>query len=105
MFKIYEREKESENFKKEKYYQLETDISDSKCNSISFPYKKKFKKEDLNSPQAKNILSLKSIKLKKIDENTCIKKPPKLFNLSDLKKFYLRNLVFNGKYSNLIKEK
>lgn len=99
IFKIYEREKEIENFKKEKYYQLETDISDSKGNSITLSYKKKFKKEDLNSPQVKNVLSLKSIKLEKIDENICIKKPPKLFNLSDLQEILSKKFSFSFEYS------
>lgn len=99
IFKIYEREKEIENFKKEKYYQLETDISDSKGNSITLSYKKKFKKEDLNSPQVKNVLSLKSIKLEKIDENICIKKPPKLFNLSDLQEVLSKKFNFSFEYS------
>lgn len=80
--KIYDRDKERENFKPKKYYVIESK------SPVKISIKKKFNKDELD--KAKELLEqLKTTKaiVKNIEKKDKIKQPPKLFSLSTLQSY------------------
>ncbi len=86
--KVYDRDMEIENFKPEKYYEIECKITKEE-NEVKLNFSKfKFKKEQLK--EAKNVLeNLKftEIIVEKVEEKEQKKKPKKLFSMATLQKY------------------
>lgn len=96
VYKIFEREEEIKNFKKETYYQLETYIFDKQGNKLKITIDKKF--IDKSDPEIEKLKMIKEIRVDKIEESVYVKKPEKLFNLSNLQA--VLNEKFNYTYEN-----
>lgn len=93
---VYDRDLQIENFKTEKYYEIETIINkDSKDIKLTFK-DLKFKKED--SYKANNCLQEiqnKKIKVVNIENKEQSKEPKKLFSLSTLQSYMFKKEKFN----------
>ena len=93
---VYDRDLQIENFKTEKYYEIETIINkDSKDIKLTFK-DLKFKKED--SYKANNCLheiQNKKIKVVNIENKEQSKEPKKLFSLSTLQSYMFKKEKFN----------
>ncbi|MDD7411475.1 DNA topoisomerase [Fusobacterium gastrosuis] len=82
IYKVFETEEKIKTFKKDFFYQLEGSIEDKNGNKLKISLEEKFKNKD--DEKIKELLKIKKVKVKKIEETIFIKKPKKLFNLSDL---------------------
>lgn len=85
---VYDRDMEIENFKSEKYFEVECKISkEDKEIKLNFP-NFKFQKEELEKAK-KNLENLKftKVKIEKIEEKEQKVKPKKLFSMATLQKY------------------
>lgn len=92
---VYDRDIEIENFKKEKYYELECKINkDNQELKLSFP-NFKFKKEEVG--KAKDILEnlkFSELLVEKIEQKESKRKSKKLFSLASLQKYMFTKYKF-----------
>lgn len=93
---VYDRDLQIENFKPEKYYEIETIINkDSKDIKLTFK-DLKFKKEDSHKVNERlQEIQNKKIKVVNIENKEQSKEPKKLFSLSTLQSYMFKKEKFN----------
>ena len=93
---VYDRDKEIENFKKEKYYEIETTIN-KESKDIKLNFKNlKFSKDDKEiANECLKEIQYKKVRVINIENKEQNKEPKKLFSLSTLQAYMFKKEKFN----------